>query len=285
MWKAAFGLGFLGALAAGLILIIPKLRAAPTVYDQSTPQAMVESLAAMIEDGEVGRLHELVYAEDEPMRLALRRLGRLLGELRTLALTVNETFPDDVAALQREARDAAERGEATGLLARLASSATGRRANRPGQRSRPGDSINLALRQLLASPYASLDEARERLSAVEVSDDTAGVLWDGQPVLPPFGVAMRRDDRDQRWYIVLPLDLPLISRYRPRSQEQWAIAGYLLQAWENAARDLGEKTRTGEIRSLDQLASEAGAMILPPTMMIALAYAKQFETDSEDEGG
>lgn len=283
MFRASLAIGFLAAAIAGLVLIVPAWLAAPRVYDQSTPDAVVSSFADMIEAGEADRIPELLFAENEPMRLALGRLGRLIGELTLLAETVATTMPEDVERLRGEAREAAERGEASSLLGRVTQAATQqRRSRRDGNESR-GEALNRLVRQLLAQPLGSFGEARGRLTTVQLGDTTAGLLWDGAPVLPPFGVSMILNETDQKWYIVLPLDLPIVSQYRPRTQGQWETVAYLFRAWENVARDLRLKIERGEIRSLDEAASEAGPMVLPPTMMIGVAYAKQIEAAKDAE--
>ena len=283
MFKLALGAGFAAAVGVGLFVLVPAWRSASRVYDRSSPEAVVESLASMIESGEPGRVPELFFAETDPMRQAMARLGRLIDELVLLAQAVQAEMPEEVELLRKDAEEAAERGEATGLLGRFAQGAMQQRRSRNrSSGGNPGDAFNLAVRQLLAQPLGSLEDARDRLSAVELTDTTAGLLWDGQPVLPPFGVSMVLDESAGEWSIVLPLDLPFVSRYRPRTETQWQIVSYLMRAWENAARDVRLKIEAGEIRTLDQAASEAGAMVMPPTLMIGVAYAKQME---ESDGG
>lgn len=277
MWKAVAA-GLMVAMVAGLFVLVPRWRERPREYAHDTPERLVDSFATMVETGEVDRIPELIWAEDEAMRQALRQLGATLLELRLLAETVNEAFPEEVRQLRRQAEEAAERGEATSLLGRLGNSAMqGRRNRGRAGRSNTGDAINLAVRDLLANPYGTLDDARERLSVLEINEGFGGLMWDGQMVLPPFGLSVKQDEADGDWYIVLPLDLPFVTRYRPRTEEQWFIAGALMQAWRNAAADLREGVETGAIRSLDELASELGATAGPPTVLIGLAYSKQFE--------
>lgn len=258
---------------------LASCRRGPKEYPQDTPDAVVSSLEAMVKEGQAQRLHELFYAEDEQMRLALRRLGRMLGSLAELAQTIAKAFPEEVEELRKETEAAAARGEATNILSRFTQSAMQNRRNRNQPRSNPGDAFNLAFRQLLSNPYASFEQASERITTVPVSDGFAGMLWDGKPMLPPFGIMMREDAG--KWYIVLPLDLPIVTKYRPRTEEQWLIAGYLMRAWENAAVDLKAKIEAGDLRNLDEVAQEAGAMLLPPTMMIGIAYSSQFKDDGE----
>ncbi|MEM8757179.1 MAG: hypothetical protein AAGF47_05280 [Planctomycetota bacterium] len=281
MFRLALGSGFLAAVAVGLFVLVPAWQAAPRVYDRSSPEAVVESFATMVETGDAGRIHELLFVESESMRAAYARLGAMADELLRLAATLEQRMPEEIDRLRAEAEEAAERGEATGFLGRVTQGLAQQR-RRPNRDNRERDrAFNLAVRQLLASPLSSFEEARGRLTTVSITDDAAGLLWDGAPVLPPFGVSMVRDPGDQTWSIVLPLDLPLLSRYRPRTDQQWQIAAYLFQAWENAARDIRLKVDAGEIRNLDQAASEAGAMVLPPTVMIGVAYAKQLEAAEE----
>lgn len=271
MWRAAV------CVALALVVGVAGCRRGPKEYAQGTPEEVVASLEAMVREGETRRLHELFYAEDEDMRLALRRFGRMCGRLAELAVAIREAYPEEVAELRKETEAAAARGEATNILSRFTRSAFQNRRNRGQPRTNVGDSFNLAFRQLLTDPYGSLEGASDRITTAPVSDGFVGMLWDGQPMLPPFGVMMREEGG--KWYIVLPLDLPIVTKYRPRTKEQWEIAGYLMRAWENAAVDLRAKIEAGDLRNLDEVAQEAGAMILPPTMMIGIAYSKQFEDD------
>jgi ribosomal protein S21 len=264
---------------AVVLVALSACRRGPKEYPQGSPEAVIQSLEAMVKDGEAQRLHELFYAEDEDMRLALRRFGRMAGRLAELAETIGKTFPEEVAELKKQTEAAAARGEATNILSRFTQSAMQNRRNRNQPRTNPGDAFNLAFRQLLSNPYASFEQASARLSAIPISDGFAGLMWDEKPILPPFGIMLREEAG--KWYIVLPLDLPVVTKYRPRTPEQWLIAGYLMRAWENAAVDLRAKIEAGDLRNLDEVASEAGAMLLPPTMMIGIAYAKQFEDDGD----
>lgn len=262
-----------------VVLAASGCRRGPKEYAQDTPEAVIQSLEAMVRDGQSRRLHELFYAEDEDMRLALRRFGRMCGRLAELAQAIAAAYPDEVEELRKQTQAAAARGEATNILSRFSQSAFQNRRSRGGQsQSGRGDAFNLAFRQLLSDPYASFERASERMTAMPLSDGYAGMLWDGKPMLPPFGIMMREEGG--KWYIVLPLDLPIIMKYRPRTAAQWEIAGYLMRAWENAAVDLRTKIEAGDLRNLDEVAQEAGAMVLPPTMMIGIAYASQFKEGS-----
>ncbi|MEL6498108.1 MAG: hypothetical protein AAF937_00890 [Planctomycetota bacterium] len=280
MWKMLCG-GFLAALVVGLFLIVPRWQQTREEYSHATPDELIASFATMIESGDVGRIPELVWAEGEPMRGALAQMGALFREMRLLGLAVNEAFPAEVERLKRETEAAAARGEATDLLGRLGRSVVPGQRNR-GQRSdgARGDGLNVTFRALLASPYDALEDARDRLSVLEINEGLGGLMWDGQMVLPPFGLSVKQDlsaGGTGDWYIVLPLDLPFVSKYRPRTEEQWFIAGKLLQAWTNAAVDLRGGIESGAIRSLSEATSELGATVGVPTAMIAVAYSKQFE--------
>jgi hypothetical protein len=251
------------------VALVPSCRRQPKQYSQKTPEALIQSLEDMVKDGNASRLHELFYCEDENMRMALRRFGRMTGRLAELAEAVNEAFPDEVAELQKQAEEAAANGQATSLLGRLSQGAM--QSRRQQSQGNQGDAFNAAFRQLLSNPYSSFEQASDRLTAMELTDDYAGLMWDGKPLLPPFGIKLRRDI-DDKWYIQIPMDLPIVTKYRPRTEEQWMVAGYLMLAWKNAAVDLKAKIEAGDLRNLDEVAAEAGTMILPPTLMIGISY-------------
>ncbi|RNC81481.1 MAG: hypothetical protein ED559_06725 [Phycisphaera sp.] len=258
-----------------VVSCVAGCRRQPKQYDQSSPEAVIESLEAMVKDGNTQRLHELFYAEDDDMRLALRRFGRMAGRLAELAVAINEAFPEEVEKLKEDAEEAAANGQATSIMARLSQ---GMMRQRRSPNSNPGDTFNSAFQQLLTNPYDSFEQASDRLTAMEIGEGYAGLMWDGKPLLPPFGIKIR-EDVDDKWYIELPLDLPIVTKYRPRSEEQWLIAGYLMKSWENAAVDLKTQVEDGKFRNIDEVAQEAGAMVLPPTLMIGIAYSSQFKED------
>ena len=128
-------------LLLSAVFTVVGCRRGPKEYRQDTPEHAIESLEAMVKDGNTRRLHELFYAEDEDMRLALRRFGKMCGSLAELAKTIGETFPEEVEDLRKQTEEAAARGEATNILSRFSQSAFQNRRKPNQQRSNPGDAF------------------------------------------------------------------------------------------------------------------------------------------------
>ena len=234
-----------------------------TGYPQSTPDEVVASARDMVLAGEADRLPDLVYADSEAMRATLDRLGRVLGRLQSFSDLLKERFPDEIAAARTELEE-----QGLGL------------AGMGRSRGRGGDVWNDALRRLFADPYAWAEESADRLSTITLSEQSAAILFDEQAVLPPFGLTMKLAE-DDKWYIVAPIQLPVVSRFMPKTDQQWAIVAYLFQAVENAIIDLEDGIRDGSIASLKDASREAGTMLFAPAAAIGLAYSKTIEEQRE----
>jgi len=232
-------------------------------YAQDSPDAVITSAVEMVKAGDADRLPALIDADSEAIRATLDRLGRVLGRLQSLSEVLHEKFPQEISQAKNELAD-------QGLGIRM-----GRQSG-----SNFGDTWNDALRRLFADPYAWADSASGRLSTVDLSPDTAAILWDERPVLPPFGLTMRLAD-DGNWYIVAPIQLPIVSRFMPKTDKQWAIVAYLFQAVENTIIDLEDGVRSGELRSLKDVSREAGIMLVAPGAAIAIAYTKTIEEQEQ----
>lgn len=104
-------------------------------YSQDTPEATIATARLMLERGQASQLDRLIYAENEDMRRALRRLGAMFGNLQKLAGAIQTAFPEDVAKLKGELEAAAKQGKATNLVQQLAQNIApqrgGRRRNQP----------------------------------------------------------------------------------------------------------------------------------------------------------
>lgn len=241
-------------------------------YAQQSPEDVFASARAMIENEEHQRLHELLWTDDPRERAVFLRVGRLLGALADLGEAVGERFPDEVDELIESETDLG------GLFA------PGRRGQRRGDAAR--ERFDTLLRTIVADPYGALANSEGRLSAQLLSDTTAAVLWDGEGVLPPFGLVMRQVDG--RWYLVPPTQNPFIARWRPRSDEEFAILGYLADVLTNAADELASEVRAGERRSLNDVVSAAGQKAFVPASMCVYAYAQAIEArdrEPADAGG
>lgn len=269
MWMRAM------AMAAVAAVVLTGCRRAPN-YSQATPDDVLQSAAQMVKNGQAARLTDLIYADNPDMRGLYQRLGILFGSVQKLALTLNEKFPKEVQALKDKAVQAAKDGKATSLLAQLSGQARrSARQAREGERTNPGDAMDMAFKQLLADPYGWLNENAGKLSTTPINDEVAAVLWDGKPIMPPVGLVMKKDG--PKWYVVLPTNLPGISTVIPKSKDEFAIWGSLIKTVDNAVIDLTKDVKTGKIRSLDEVSRKAGEKAFVPIGIGILAYSRAMD--------
>lgn len=286
-----------GVLAIALAALVLGARQ-PRQYDVSSPDGLIAAAADMIETGHAERIPELfeiappgdTAIDRERTAELYARLGRVFGALQGLSRTIAEEMPEQLERFRRELASAEADGRASSFLAAIAS----QRGSRGGSRgsgpfgvgffatNEQRDATVRALGRVLADPYEAFDDASARVSFVTVDDRTSAVLFDGDPVLPPLGLLVRRDDED-RWRIVPPTNAPvaqrLVSRIRPRTEEQYLVFASLLQAVENVILDLDADIRSGRIDSFQELADGFFSKAAIPTAMIVYAYARAFDEE------
>ena len=250
----------------------------PKSYSQDTPNEVISSAVQMIREGQTQRLPDLIAADNDEMRRMLDRLGVLFGNMQKLAAAAQERFPEDMAKIKAQAEKAAASGEGNPILEALRSGRQpgGGRAG-AGGRGGPADE-NMArdlINRLFADPYGWLDRNALRLTAEKVTDDQAMVLLDGEPLIPVVGLPMI--EREGKWFIALPTNVPPLSIGWPRTRPQWDIIRALVTIIDKAVIEMTEDIRLGRVGGLDQLASKAQEKMIFPAAMAFLAYQRELE--------
>jgi hypothetical protein len=295
---AASGVVLAGTIAWAVLSGAP--RGPGRAYPARSAEEMIDSVALMIERREAERLPELIEVaapgdtrtDREQMAGLYRAVGGVLGAVEDLALSIAERYPEELAELRGELEAARARGEATSILgAMLGGGRGGGRGGRgtggerqfamgftasPEQRAR----TERAIAALLADPYTALGDARARLTTARIDDETAALLWDGRPVLPPLGLICREGE-DGRWRIVPPTQQAVLSRFMPRTAEEYQIWGSLLKTMEQVAVDLRAEVEGGELGSLDELSDSAFEKLVIPAGMVMVAYGRAMEDRAE----
>lgn len=245
----------------------------PKTYPQDTPDAVLLSARQMLDDGRADRLHELIYADTPDMRKTLGRVGRLLRDIQSLAETIQKKFPEDVARLREEAKTEG----VTGLLAQIGGNqGRGRRRGlNMDQREAQSAQFDGLIRQVLVDPYAWLQDNQGRLTTVPVNDNLVALQWDSKPILPPLGIGMRREE--DKWFLVLPTNAPILSRFMPRTADEHKIFAMLFQSLGNAFRDVEKDINEGKLKTIDEVSRQVGENAFVPMAMVFIAYGKMIE--------
>lgn len=244
-------------------------------YAQDTPEAVLESARAMVRDGRADRLPDLLYADTRELREVWNDFGVVLRSLQQLGESVQQAYPKEIARLKDQAAEAAKRGEATSLLqqfsrqAGMAMPGRSRPQVNPDQRA---DQFNRLFQDLFADPFGFLDEQSSRITVRKVTDDTAAILLDGRPILG-VGLTMRLDV-DDKWYVVLPTNMPPLSRIMPKTPEGWQVLRDMMAMMDNLLVDLRKEVVSGRAPKLEDLAKTAGEQAALPMAMIMIAYGR-----------
>ncbi|MFG0331115.1 MAG: hypothetical protein ACF8PN_14605 [Phycisphaerales bacterium] len=230
-------------------------------YDQSTPDAVIYSLTAMIENGDVGRIPELVKADDENTQLLLARTGDLLRRVHALSITVREKYPDEVADLLETAT---EEG------ARLADE-QGRQRGRSDWEDR--------FLTMVADPFATMREEMLLVEAVPVADDMYAITYDDKPI---FGVGLILElDDDGKWYIAWPENIPGLRTAMPQTEQEWQIMHSIFQIVANGVSFAEEAIANDEVKSLDECTREIMEQVAPNLFFSWMLYEQAVDNRPE----
>lgn len=212
-----------------------------------SPDAVVDSAFAVVEAGRADLLADLLYAPSDDFRMVLDQAGLLLLDLQEFAALLAERYPDEIAEL----REAGAGGGAAALL------------------TRAGSGGEQALRRILADPFAWARSSRDRITTATLGEDSAAVLVDGAPAMG-IGLLMKREG--DRWWIELPLGLPMIQKYLPQTPEEHQVLASMIRVIDNAVLDLIIDIKAGRCATLDEVSELAGEKAFGPMIMCVVAY-------------
>lgn len=241
-------------------------------YSQESPDDVLRSAVAMIQDGQTQRLPDLIAADNDEMRRMLDRLGVLFGNMQKLAAAAQERFPDDLAKIKA----AAQADGGNSILDAIRSGGGGSRGGPPGEGEERA--VRDLVNRLFADPYGWLERNATRLTAEKIADDQAMILLDGEALIPVVGLPMI--ERDGRWYVALPTNMPPLSMGWPKSKPQWEILRSLVTIIDKAVIEMTEDIRQGRVGGLDQLANKAQEKMIFPAAMAFLAYQRELDVRS-----
>ncbi|MEE2973131.1 MAG: hypothetical protein VX672_08395 [Planctomycetota bacterium] len=234
-------------------------------YDTSTPDAVLTSARAMVENGDASRLPELIHFEARDIEFedgvteasaiaeVKEKLAELLGRLWTIGEELQARFPGESMDTLREAVvmvEAEGGGDWTDIIG-----------------------------QILASPYQFLDEGQSRLEILDLGDGTAAILWDDEPALGGF-VAML--ETDEGWRAGIPIELVQDTDYWPQTRWEWSVVASMLLAIENALEDFERDVRSDRFKSLSQAAASAGRLVGESAVVQGIIYGMMKRDVDED---
>lgn len=264
-----------GVMVAGFLAYMLTGTAKRNTYAQSSPDDVLRAAVAMIKNGETRQLSTLIYADSPEMRTVLGQLGTVLESMQKLSVSSAKRFPTEFQKLQDDALAAAEDPKNKGLVAQLMIGMNEFGNGKPSGRQPNADDIRNAFSAILADPFGWIDRNAARLTTVKTADDTASILFDGQPAIPVVGLPMKLENG--KWYIHLPLNVSPISNVMPKSKQQWSILGSVLKVTDNAMNDLRADVDAGSVAGLKNLTDKFQDKVLFPIAIAFASYGKELD--------
>jgi hypothetical protein len=271
-----------------LLLCISGLLLPACAEKHETPEATITAVRTCVEEGRADKIPNYIYAENANMRKLLNRTGRLLGNLQKLGTAVSTKFPKEVADLRARAEAAAKEGKSSSFLGQMISQQRRGRpqikvgTSGPQPPDKMQDAFNDAMKQLFADPYAWIAQSENRLTTEFLTDQSVAVLWDGQPVMAPLGMVMKRDLNDGNWYFMLPTNLPGAKSIFPKTDREFEVWGGLVTVFDKMIVDLTKEVNEGRVNSIDELSFKAGEMAFMPVMFTMYAFGQLKDAERKE---
>ena len=240
-------------------------------YDSSTPEAAMDSAQMMVEDGNADLLVTLVHIEPREITFedgvteasaiadVKGKLAELLGRLWTVGTLLQEQFPDEVL-------------DETDFALGEADEASDEEFDFGGFAG-----------EILADPFAFIEDNRDRIEVLDLGDGTAAVLLDDEPA---FGGFLAMEETDEGWKFSIPTELVRDSEYWPQTRWEWAVIASMMLAIENSLQDFEDEVRARNFSSLSKAAERAGRFIGESVVVqgVIYAYMKRGTDDGDDDG-
>ena len=227
-------------------------------YDLSTPEKALDSAAKMVEDGRADLLPRLIdlkprdlefddgVTEASAIEDVKGKLGEMLGRLWRVSTKLNDRFEAEV---RKELELAAEKAK-------------------KAAEDRPD--IGEILTGFMVDPFRFLKDGRGRLAAEDLSDGTAALLWDEEPV---FGGAISMVETDDGWKFTFPAEVAQGSDFWPQTRQEWAVVAAMMLGIENSLKDFERELDGNSFRSLRQASERVGRILAESVAVQSIIYA------------
>lgn len=227
-------------------------------YDTSTPERALDAAEKMVRDGRPDLLPTLIEIEardlvfDDGVTEASaigdvkEKLGDMLGRLWRVSQKLRERWP---AQVEKELALAKARAQGT-----------------PGISRDVGNIVS----QVMADPFAFLTEERTRLSAIDMTDGTASLLRDDEPLLEGIITLVETGDG---WRFTFPVAFIQSSDFWPQTRYEWAVVASMMLGIENSLKDFERELDRGDFRDLRHASERVGRLIGESVVVQSVIYA------------
>jgi hypothetical protein len=135
--------------------------------------------------------------------------------------------------------------------------------------------------RLVEEPFAVLDESRAKLSAEDLGDGTAALLYEEDPVAGGFVALVETGDG---WRVTVPVELIQSNEYWPQTRHEWAVLASLLLGIENSLTMFEGELDDGRFKTLDQATERVGRLLGESVVVQSVIYATMKGKPSDSAG-
>lgn len=266
--KCLYRVSGVACLATAALLALTGCAEKPT-YDTSTPEGVLIAMQQMVQDGHPEALVTLLeitprdvtfddgVTEASAIAEVKQKTGDMLAQLWRIATKLHDRYPNEFAKESTSATEALDR-------------------------QFPLAAIGKYTQEALRDPFAFVTNQRDKLSAEDMGDGTAALLYEGEPIA---GGAVTLVETDDGWKFLVPLDAMRGSEYFPDTREEWAILASLMLGVENAMKDFEDEVDAGEFGSLRAASERVGQMVGGSLIVQSVVYATMKRGDESPSPG
>jgi len=238
----------LAALAVALLTGCSKPK-----YDTSTPVALLDSVQKAVQDGRPEDLPQFIeiaardiafddgVTEESAIGDVKGKLSDMLGQLGRVSRKLKERYAKDLGRKKTE-------------------------LDRVSDRFGFGPVVERAV----TDPFAFLDESRAKLTAEDLGDGTAALLYDDKPVAGGFVALV---ETGGGWRVTVPIELVQSNEYWPQTRHEWAVLASIMLGIENSLTMFESELDQGRFKTLDQASERVGRLLGESVIVQSVIYA------------
>ena len=122
----------------------------------------------------------------------------------------------------------------------------------------------------VTDPFAFLDESRAKLTAEDLGDGTAALLYDDKPVAGGFVALV---ETGGGWRVTVPIELVQSNEYWPQTRHEWAVLASIMLGIENSLTMFESELDQGRFKTLDQASERVGRLLGESVIVQSVIYA------------
>ena len=122
---------------------------------------------------------------------------------------------------------------------------------------------------IVLDPFAFLADKRQQLSAEDLGDGTAALLWRNEPAL---GGTIALVETDDGWRVTVPVELVQGQEFWPQTREEWAVLASMMLAVENSLIDFERELDSGKFKTLQQATERIGRLLGESVVVQSVIY-------------